>query len=258
MLLRCIAVIWMLYSLGVKADIYLENCDAPCAEVELKIKSIEGRLSDLEAASSLKGNVGWGAGNSELLFEHLYKDLSKIEISVRAKLEKFEDKISSAEVQSHHVSTLKEELNEIEDTLWNTYHWILAVVGLVTLLGAAFIWRENSSIKNRLELEEKNLEEKKKAIDRKIERSVKMLEDRASKELAIFQKKLILKEAILTNVVDSDEVYDAVRQLDLSPRIEYLALFRQLSEMELDDELQEAVQNAIGRIHELRRETQEE
>jgi len=183
-------------------------------------------------------------GQLDVVVGHLDNDLSELKRSVEAKLLQVDTKLSESEVQAHHVETLKNELNEIEDNLWDVFNFILGLVGLTIVLGIVFTIRENTISKKALELEELQLEVRKAAIDAKIKTSLENFEEKVSSELVLFRKKLMLQEVILTGVVDEDVVYDAIRYMDLGPRFSYVVIYEKVLKLELDDELRTLVEKA--------------
>lgn len=188
--------------------------------------------------------------NVQTVVDHLESDLGALKRSFESKLMQMDEKLGKAEIQAHHVKTLQKELDEIENTLWNTFHFILALVGLATLLGIVFIWRENAAAKKALELEELQLKQRKAEIESQIKESLEKLEEKAATELMLFRKKLTLQEVIITGTVDQDGIYDSIRYMDRKPRYQYSAIYGKLLKLDLDAELKETVLAAQKRAKE--------
>ncbi|WP_415906136.1 hypothetical protein ACMXYX_14090 [Neptuniibacter sp. QD72_48] len=141
------------------------------------------------------------------------------------------------------------KVQNMSDNIWNIFSALLAIVLSSVAAASIFVFRENSIKKKEIEIQEKELLDKKKQIDTLIAESIFMMNRKVESEISVFKLKLSVHEVIQTNDISKgiESIYALVRLLERAPSLSHLPLLNKLLEFRTDlgDELSDKIDQLI-------------
>jgi len=182
---------------------------------------------------------------SNYYLNHLGGDIENIRHKLSVLNKDVNLEIHTFEIKLERIKILEGEIQDLKDTLWNVFHWIIGMFGLATLLGIIFTVKEYVVSSKAWDLEEKQLNSKKVEVDKKITESMNEMDRRMSSELDLFRKKMLIQEILATKDVDEDGLYDAIRVMDRDPKVKYIPIYQKLLGLSLTEELQFEIERAL-------------
>lgn len=196
----------------------------------------------------------------------LRNDVSRIEsdlIEIEKKLDGQDDSISGL---SKDISINDSEINSLDEYVKYTIEFYYYITGFLFVVGAYVVYnnfRENQVNKKLSELELQEIElnkernslemlrvdnyfkEKIAEAESEIREKLVEFESKISAELDIFKAKMSIYEILESGQVDNDIIYACVRTLDLDYRISFLAIYNNLLELDLADDVRSMITDLI-------------
>jgi len=176
--------------------------------------------------------------------EKLNLKLNKYEKNHKEHLQKSKERIAevdnSFKINNVEHSELKEKTNELSNTAWNYLNYVTTifygVLGLVITLAGIFVWRENSTLKERLMIEENDIQQKKRLIYQELEETKTMIVE-AKKEMYIsldsLKRRHNISIKIETGEPIEDSIYSDIKQLSQFLDLENYTTLKRLSDSKL-------------------------
>lgn len=221
-----------------------------------QIFSAENTLQSPPTLENKKYEESIDENNKKITF--LTTKLTKHEEEFKAHInnsEKITLKLNTdLKLHSQEYSQLKDSTESLRNTAWNYLSTITnifyGVLGLVIALAGIFIWRENSTMQQKLKNEENEIQQQKLLISKERGEAKKMIED-AKKEIAISLDSLKRRSNILiqiqSEVVNENEIYaDIMQLLQFSNFENYTVLKRLLSSQLLSSKLHKELEKYLS------------
>lgn len=166
--------------------------------------------------------------------------------------------INANKLLTYQVDSVKRLTEKLEQTIWDKFSLYFDITfilfGLALGFSSFLVWREHSTLKKLIEVEEKEVKQHvNEFIDMKSQAAdnLQKLENDLIKSIDSMNRRAEIELQLKCGTIDEDRMYTNIRQLAQDYRLDNLTLFKRLEKSSLiNQELKDIVSVGIRKIKE--------